>query len=408
MNKINIPAWLASNIYCTAILLYIYLSARRSKMSVSRDLKAYGYLVWLVIFSFIADSFSRLFIYDNFRYSWHWLIVLGTYAKYLLAPLVVPIFYKYYTYQIKDRLPKSINIITYTLIVTQILYTGTLITTYFTGWIFYFDQNLIYHRGQYYLIAVAVLTFMAIIAQLSIVKYKSLLSRNHYTVFSLFLFVPIIGMILQAIFYGLALGQMCISFSVLIIYVTVISHDVNKDHLTSLNDRRIFDRFLDDFIIDTAGHPFAALMIDLDDFKDINDEFGHFIGDDALKSAANLISRSVRNNDIVCRYGGDEFMVLLHKCNQRSLDNLIVRIDDELNDFNTNGDKLYDLKFSMGGAVYDAKKYLSADEFIKTVDENMYINKKINKAKIKAENKEDSKSKAIINGKFIDGYNDNK
>ena len=59
------------------------------------------------------------------------------------------------------------------------------------------------------------------------------------------------------------------------------------------------------------GHPIGMLMVDVDRFKEFNDRFGHEIGDDVLKSVAGLIMRCVRDSDVVVRYGGDEFLVLL-------------------------------------------------------------------------------------------------
>lgn len=90
-----------------------------------------------------------------------------------------------------------------------------------------------------------------------------------------------------------------------------------RDPLTRLYNRRKFDEFLD-HEIDRGrrhGHPFCVAQIDLDDFKNINDTFGHPIGDLVLKELAGVMQREVRRTDVVARVGADEFAVLLPETN---------------------------------------------------------------------------------------------
>ena len=85
------------------------------------------------------------------------------------------------------------------------------------------------------------------------------------------------------------------------------------DALTGLINRRGFDQRLSAEIARASryGHPLSLLMIDIDDFKQVNDRFGHAAGDGTLQSLAMLIDQSIRSIDIGARYGGEEFVVLL-------------------------------------------------------------------------------------------------
>ncbi len=81
----------------------------------------------------------------------------------------------------------------------------------------------------------------------------------------------------------------------------------NTDRLTQLANYRFFTEFL----TAQAGRRVALLMVDLDEFKEINDHFGHLVGDQVLRRVARVLESAVRQEDVVCRYGGDEFVVVL-------------------------------------------------------------------------------------------------
>jgi diguanylate cyclase (GGDEF)-like protein len=85
------------------------------------------------------------------------------------------------------------------------------------------------------------------------------------------------------------------------------------DHLTGLANRRRFERQLEREVARTVryGHPFCLLLIDVDDFKEVNDAHGHDAGDEALRRVANVIQSGTRGIDTGARIGGDEFAVIL-------------------------------------------------------------------------------------------------
>ncbi len=89
-----------------------------------------------------------------------------------------------------------------------------------------------------------------------------------------------------------------------------------RDPLTGLCNRRYMQEFLDREISRARRRklPLSVMMIDIDHFKRYNDSFGHGAGDDALRLVAESLERAVRAEDLVCRYGGEEFIVILPEC----------------------------------------------------------------------------------------------
>jgi diguanylate cyclase (GGDEF)-like protein len=86
-----------------------------------------------------------------------------------------------------------------------------------------------------------------------------------------------------------------------------------RDSLTGLYNRREFERLLNDEIhrFRRHGHPVSLLIIDIDHFKQINDRYGHQVGDEALRTVADIITNESRTGDVIARYGGEELAVIL-------------------------------------------------------------------------------------------------
>jgi len=147
-----------------------------------------------------------------------------------------------------------------------------------------------------------------------------------------------------------------------------------QDSLTGLPNRISFERSLDHGLVQAKRHGWglAVLFIDIDKFKNINDSYGHDMGDQVLVMAANRLTSFVRDEDIVSRWGGDEFVCLLFEVKQeagvtRLAEKLVHRIAEA---FEVNGIVL-SIKASIGIAIYPADGD-TADVLFKNADTAMY------------------------------------
>jgi diguanylate cyclase (GGDEF)-like protein len=112
----------------------------------------------------------------------------------------------------------------------------------------------------------------------------------------------------------------------------LVKHQATTDPLTGLANRRAFTDQLDDEIRRSSryNHPFALLLLDLDGFKAVNDNFGHPTGDITLQKVATCLQNSIRDTDFLARYGGDEFAMILPETKKAQVFSLVGKIDEAL------------------------------------------------------------------------------
>jgi diguanylate cyclase (GGDEF)-like protein len=149
----------------------------------------------------------------------------------------------------------------------------------------------------------------------------------------------------------------------------------NTDSLTGAFNRRYLNEFAIEYlrIIKREKTDLSLLMIDLDDFKEINDNFGHEMGDTVIKQLVSVSKDVIRENDLVVRFGGDEFLILL--LNAKIVDARLVatKIVDALNE--SNKDKEFNFTVSIGVSQFKNDDS-SIENMIKRADDCLYKAKK--------------------------------
>ncbi len=117
----------------------------------------------------------------------------------------------------------------------------------------------------------------------------------------------------------------------------------------------------------------SIAFIDLDGLKTINDNFGHNEGDYTIKSIAKVLLSSVRESDMVCRYGGDEFLIIFKNCVEEIVEKVIIRMQEKLEDLNHKNLKPYALSFSYGISDFCSNSAVHVVDLLALVDQKMYI-----------------------------------
>lgn len=178
------------------------------------------------------------------------------------------------------------------------------------------------------------------------------------------------------------LGDLFNAFSLLISNLRLI--EINRelsirDPLTSLYNRRFLSEYLEKEIDKSKrnGAPLSVIMIDLDDFKKLNDRYGHEVGDVALKIVAGTIDKQVRKGDIAARFGGEEFLLVLPDSDKAGAVKMADRIREALEHMpvtTSKGGRLY-ITASFGVATLKEDGELDSEALIQLADARLYAAK---------------------------------
>jgi diguanylate cyclase (GGDEF)-like protein/PAS domain S-box-containing protein len=158
---------------------------------------------------------------------------------------------------------------------------------------------------------------------------------------------------------------------------SILSTSANTDPLTDIPNRLYLERKLESLTQGTerSSDRFALLFCDLDGFKQVNDTHGHAVGDKVLYQVAKRLSKHIRNEDIIARYGGDEFIILVSPLVDSEVISIInEKIDRSISQpFDVAGNKI-NIGVSIGTSIYPDEA-ISVQELFNLADNRMYENK---------------------------------
>ena len=163
-----------------------------------------------------------------------------------------------------------------------------------------------------------------------------------------------------------------------------VREEANVDPLTGLRNRRSFERTLQEFFRDFKRYryPFSLIMLDLDGFKNINDTYGHLVGDKVLKEVGNILKSYLRAKDVPARTGGEEFAVLLPGIRKEDALKVAERLRRVIeNHFIDAEGKKVNVTASFG-VVEAEDKFGSPEDMLKEADRKLYEAKRKGKNRV--------------------------
>ncbi len=232
--------------------------------------------------------------------------------------------------------------------------------------IYYVDDQGIYYRGPlFFLVALITDGYMFYSAGILVWRRKRLFKNELYILLAISL-LPLFGGMLQAVFYGTLLMWGFTSGALIVMYVYLQERMIQIDVLTGAWTRRSLQQHFTHY----RNTPFYLFYMDLDDFKKINDRFGHLEGDRALREFSRIMQGILREGDIFARMGGDEFILVSQVRNGEDPAAVVKKIHSALEAYNEEALKPYVISCSVGAMEYDGTYDLSIA--LDRVDEIMY------------------------------------
>lgn len=266
------------------------------------------------------------------------------------------------------------------LLVPTLLNVAATVLSPLFSFIFYVDASNQYHRGDYFFIFIAVYIVNFIILVVSTLdmgrKYnypimKKLLALSLFT---------IIGTSIQLVEPLAYSSWHCVTLALFLYYLLLSEFDNSFDTLTSLYNRAAFDKAAKEMI---KSKPFSVIILDINDFKNVNDTYGHDYGDRVIQAVASVVRGSFGKFYTCYRFGGDEFSVLSTETDNEKIELQIKTMTDKLKEIR--GSDVILPTVSYGYSIFPGGDHLDFNKILKEADDQMYHYKKAHKDRYQQE-----------------------
>lgn len=364
--------------FSLAILVIIFFQALYNPEKNLMQQKLFMLMLLVTLLMLVMDMLSR---FDGNHGKLYPLAnQAGNFFIFLLSPVLPSLWLLYAYSQLSPTGCKNQRWL-YLLPAVTCINAVLLVLSQFFGWYYVIGPDNIYHRGPLYMIPVAFTALLTASAYILVIANRSKIKRKHFISLVLFPAPPIICIFLQVAFYGISFVLNGAVLSILIAFISIQNERMNTDYLTGAYNRHGLEAYLRQKINTcTENRTFSIVLLDLDNFKAINDSLGHSKGDHVLKSAVKLLKGGLKSNDFVARFGGDEFCIVLNISKADELDAAVNKIQECIESYNRTYTEPFTLSASIGHAVYDYHAHMSVEEFQKQVDTLMYENKRAKEA----------------------------
>lgn len=227
-----------------------------------------------------------------------------------------------------------------------------------TNWLFGIDESNHYFRGGIFftqvLLGLCYIAYSTVIALKYAFLQKTPAKRSEMLLLAAFIVLPLLGAIVQAFIYGLPMLWTGTTLSILIVFINLQNRLLSMDSLTGLNSRMQLDRYVAGMMDDPkTSNQISILIMDVQNFKHINSEYGHAMADSVLKTVSGILRKVCDNrNDFVARYGGDEFAIVCGNRDEAYLVGVATAIQRELDRTNQTSHNPFKISVGIGMAWF--------------------------------------------------------
>lgn len=247
---------------------------------------------------------------------------------------------------------------------------------------FYIDSTGRYTKGPLYpLLLVLSYGYLVVIGVRSfcgLFNKDNYARRSEYMAIASFVVFPLISGVIQAFYTGISVICLGATLACVQIFVNLQQAKITIDPLTQINNRTKMIQYLDKCVRHQksgSDKKLVLFMIDINDFKQINDRYGHLEGDAALIMLAEVLKQVGSHfKGLISRFGGDEFFVILEARDEEDVAHFRQELADTLAHYNQHSGKPFTVEIGIGLAYYDPA--LSIPELIESADQALYRNKR--------------------------------
>ena len=372
VSEVNIPAVLVANGLGLCLMIAIMLAKRKRGRMVSYDGKIFYWMCWLCLGLCALESLAFLLDGQVFAGA-RALSILMNAAIFFSSVTMSFLWVCYVDFKLlesHERLKRIYPIAAIPAAAVCILILANLFVDVFFG---VTDAN-VYYRTPLFWLPYAVVYGYMIYGVILACLYRKRTNKYLFMPVAAFLVPIFVGSVVQLLCYGLALIFPSVALGLTLIYINLQNEETFLDPLTNLYNRNYMLHYMDHIIKQVQrGKRMTGIMLDINNFKQINDTFGHITGDGVLRAVGNILLQATECNAVIVRYGGDEFVVLLEDADLETVQNIRANIACKLEAYNASGDAPLPVSLSAGIAEFNK---VDIFEFFQEMDRNMYAEKR--------------------------------
>ena len=374
-----ITANVAALLLLIMVKLHMWIQYKSGRLL---DIQLLAYMMNLTMLECVFDTLVFWVDGESF-YGARAINYAGNITYYILKVAIAyfwPLFIEYKINSSLEKLKKHAAILAIPLIVTSLL----VLSTPLSGIIFTVSEANMYTRTGYYFLIPNILIYIYVIFGTLRVYFNRHKEDKYLLVPALFFIIPVsLGIIVQILNYGISLTFIGVAIGLTGVYLSTQNESAYVDQLCGVYNRRYYNDYVRSFCNTSKKDDYLiGILIDMDNFKQINDKYGHYVGDRALQLFSSVLRKKMDKVGFVVRYGGDEF-ILITRQSESVAETVIEDVIKEVDAINGTGKNEFHLAFSYGIANMNSNS--NVNEFLRTMDAKMYEMKRSRKMKDKKE-----------------------